>query len=88
MKIDSRILKLSATAALLSVVGALGLTGIQISFASQEADYSIPWNSPSRDQSSVFYDEFKDVEVSVSQTQNLTSQGVLLQWSGMPPSEA
>ena len=88
MKINSRILKLSATAALLSVVGALGLTGIQISFASQEADYSIPWNSPSRDQSSVFYDEFKDVEVSVSQTQNLTSQGVLLQWSGMPPSEA
>ncbi len=88
MKLKSRILKLSATSALLSLVGALGLTGIQLSFASQQPDYSIPWNSPSRDESSVFFEEFKDLEVSVSQTQNLTNQGVLLQWSGMAPSVA
>jgi ABC-type phosphate transport system substrate-binding protein len=86
LKINARILKLGATSALLSMLGALGLTGIQISFASPVEEYSIPWNSPNRDSSSVFYEEFKDLEVTVSQVENLTNQGVLVQWRGMAPS--
>ncbi|MEY2674086.1 MAG: hypothetical protein RLZZ514_651 [Actinomycetota bacterium] len=41
------------------------------------------WLSESRDQQSPFYAEFKDFRVSVSQTQNLTNQGVTVSWSGL-----
>lgn len=86
MRINSKTLKLAASAALLSIFGALGLTGIQASVASGGSAETITWVSGNRDTSSVSYAEFQNLEVTVSQTQNLTSQGVVVDWSGMNPS--
>ena len=86
MKFNSKTLKLAASAGLLSIFGALGLTGIQSSVASAGSELTIAWDSGSRDSASVSYQEFQDLEVTVSQTQNLTSQGVVVDWRGMNPS--
>ena len=86
MKFNSKTLKLAASAGLLSIFGALGLTGIQSSIASAGSEETIAWTSVSRDSSSVSYSEFQNLEVTVSQTQNLTSQGVVVDWRGMNPS--
>ena len=53
--------------------------------AGQNSGSTIAWDSESRDQTSIFYEEFKNLEVSVSQTNNLTSQGISVSWSGMNP---
>lgn len=82
----SKTLKLAATAGLLSIFGALGLTGIQSSEASTGSELTIAWASGNRDSSTVSYSEFQNLEVTVSQTQNLTSQGVVVNWNGMNPS--
>lgn len=86
MKFNSKTLKLAASAGLLSIFGALGLTGIQASVASGGSAETISWVSGNRDTASVSYGEFQNLEVTVSQTQNLTSQGVVVDWSGMNPS--
>lgn len=83
---SSKTLKLAASAGLLSIFGALGLTGIQSSIASAGSEETIAWVSGNRDSSSVSYSEFQNLEVTVSQTQNLTSQGVVVDWQGMNPS--
>ena len=41
------------------------------------------WDDGTRDVNSPFYNEFKDLSVSVSQTKNLTNQGILVDWEGM-----
>ena len=53
--------------------------------AGQNSGSTIAWDNESRDQTSIFYEEFKNLELSVSQTNNLTSQGILVSWSGMNP---
>lgn len=86
MKFNSKTLKLAASAGLLSIFGALGLTGIQSSVASAGSEETIAWASGNRDSGSVSYSEFQNLEVTISQTQNLTSQGVVVDWRGMNPS--
>jgi hypothetical protein len=44
------------------------------------------WDDGTRDVNSPFYNEFKDLSVSVSQTKNLTNQGILVDWEGMSAS--
>ena len=41
------------------------------------------WNDGTRNASSPFFDEFKDLQVTVSQTKNLTNQGITVNWSGL-----
>lgn len=64
--------------------------GILVSFAAPTAAtaqagsaVTKTWDDGSRDVNSPFYNEFKDLSVSVSQTKNLTNQGILVDWQGM-----
>ena len=41
------------------------------------------WNDGTRNESSPFFEEFKDMQVTVSQTKNLTNQGITVDWSGL-----
>lgn len=43
------------------------------------------WDDGTRDVNSPFYNEFKNLSVSVSQTKNLTNQGILVNWQGLGP---
>jgi hypothetical protein len=86
MNLVSKYLKLTTVAALLSILGAIGLTGLEGSHASGGSSETISWAGPGRDSASFSYPEFQNFEVSVSQTRNLTSQGVTVDWSGMSPS--
>ena len=62
--------------------------GLLVSFAgpaeaNSNSAVSKVWDDGSRNVNSPFYNEFKDLEVSVSQTKNLTNQGILINWSGL-----
>ena len=64
--------------------------GILVSFAAPtsataETGSSVTkvWDDGTRDTNSPFYNEFKNLSISVSQTKNLTNQGVLVDWEGM-----
>ena len=43
----------------------------------------IDWLDTARNQASHFYNEFKNFNVTVSQTENLTNQGISITWSGL-----
>lgn len=68
------------------LVTAFGLTFLvapSASTAQTGSEMSKSWTSVTRDQSSHFYNEFKDFQVTVSQTRNLSNQGVRVNWSGL-----
>ena len=68
---------------LVSAIGLTFLVSPSASTAQTGSEVSKTWLSDTRDQTSHFYDEFKDFEVSVSQTRNLSNQGVKVTWSGL-----
>lgn len=68
---------------LVVAVGAASLIAPSASTAQTGSEVSKTWLSDTRDQSSHFYEEFKDFEVTVSQTRNLSNQGVKVSWSGL-----
>jgi len=60
----------------------------EISSASPSAVSSavtVPWTASHTDPTSLDYDRFKDLSVSVSQTANLTNQGIRISWTGSKP---
>lgn len=64
--------------------------GILVSFAAPTAATAESgssavkvWDDGTRNTNSPFYNEFKDLSVSISQTKNLTNQGVLVNWEGL-----
>jgi ABC-type phosphate transport system substrate-binding protein len=68
------------------LVAALGLTALvapTASTAQTGSEVSKTWLADTRDQTSHFYDEFENFQVSVSQTRNLSNQGVKVIWSGL-----
>lgn len=68
------------------LVAALGLTALvapTASTAQTGSEVSKTWLADTRDQTSHFYDEFENFQVSVSQTRNLSNQGVKVTWSGL-----
>ncbi len=68
---------------LVSAIGLTFLVSPSASTAQVGSEVNKTWLSDTRDQSSHFYDEFKNFEVSVSQTRNLSNQGVTVSWSGL-----
>jgi hypothetical protein len=68
---------------LVAAIGAASLVAPTASTAQTGSEVSKTWVSDTRDETSHFYDEFKDFEVSVSQTRNLSNQGVTVSWSGL-----
>ncbi len=67
----------------MSSMGMTLLTAPSVSTAQTGSQASKTWTSETRDQTSHFYDEFKDFQVTVSQTRNLSNQGVKVTWSGL-----
>ena len=68
------------------LVLAMGMTFLvspSPSTAQAGSEVTKTWLSDTRDQSSHFYNEFKNFEVTVSQTENLSNQGVKVSWSGL-----
>lgn len=70
-------------ALLVTAIGVTYLVAPAASTAQTGSEVSKTWLSDTRDQSSHFYDEFKDFSVTVSQTRNLSNQGVRVSWSGL-----
>lgn len=46
---------------------------------------TVAWNDGTRDPDDPMYEDFKDLEVTVSQTRNLVNQGVRITWRGARP---
>lgn len=68
------------------LVAALGLTTLvapTASTAQTGSEVSKTWLADTRDQTSHFYEEFENFQVTVSQTRNLSNQGVKVTWSGL-----
>ncbi len=68
------------------LVSAIGMTFLVVPSASTAqtgSEVSKTWLSDTRDQTSHFYDEFENFQVTVSQTRNLSNQGVTVSWSGL-----
>lgn len=68
---------------LVSAIGVTFLVGPSASTAQTGSEVSKTWLSDTRDQTSHFYDEFENFQVTVSQTRNLSNQGVKVSWSGL-----
>mgnify|MGYP000090071412 CR=1 FL=1 len=71
--------------AALAVLGLVAALPTQPAFASVDSSREVSWDDGTRDASSVQYEEFKDLKLRVSQTENLTNQGLTVSWSGMNP---
>ena len=76
-------LRLLLRSLLVVAIGAASLVAPSASTAQTGSEVTKTWLSDTRDQTSHFYDEFKDFEVTVSQTRNLSNQGVKVSWSGL-----
>jgi len=68
---------------LVVAIGMASLVAPSASTAQTGSEITKTWLADTRDQTSHFYDEFKDFEVTVSQTRNLSNQGVKVSWSGL-----
>ena len=68
---------------LVSAIGLTFLVAPSASTAQTGSEVSKTWLSDTRDQTSHFYDEFENFQVTVSQTRNLSNQGVTVSWSGL-----
>jgi ABC-type phosphate transport system substrate-binding protein len=68
---------------LVSAIGLTFLVSPTASTAQTGSEVSKTWLSDTRDETSHFYDEFENFEVTVSQTRNLSNQGVKVSWSGL-----
>lgn len=68
---------------LVSAIGMTFLVSPSASTAQTGSEVSKTWLSETRDQTSHFYDEFENFQVTVSQTRNLSNQGVTVSWSGL-----
>ena len=68
---------------LVSAIGLTFLVAPSASTAQTGSEVSKTWLSDTRDQTSHFYDEFENFQVTVSQTRNLSNQGVKVSWSGL-----
>ena len=68
---------------LVSAIGMTFLVAPSASTAQTGSEVSKTWLSDTRDQTSHFYDEFENFQVTVSQTRNLSNQGVKVSWSGL-----
>ena len=68
---------------LVSAIGMTFLVSPSASTAQTGSEVSKTWLSDTRDQTSHFYDEFENFQVTVSQTRNLSNQGVTVSWSGL-----
>jgi hypothetical protein len=68
---------------LVVAIGMASLVAPTASTAQTGSEVTKTWLADTRDQTSHFYDEFKDFEVTVSQTRNLSNQGVKVSWSGL-----
>lgn len=68
---------------LVSAIGVTFLVAPSASTAQTGSEVSKTWLSDTRDQTSHFYDEFENFQVTVSQTRNLSNQGVKVSWSGL-----
>lgn len=71
----------------LFLMAVLVMGNISLSQSSSKADtgsaVEIDWLDTPRNQASHFYNEFKNFKVSISQTENLTNQGISVNWSGL-----
>lgn len=78
-----RLMKFLGASVSVALVSVLLMTNPTVSSADVGSSVSVTWADETRDEQSVFFEEFKDFKVSVSQTQNLTNQGIAVSWSGL-----